>query len=58
MEHEDCISAITDKLAPIAEKKLPNVPISSGDKFWAIMQDSVLAKVTNSQPERQLQEFI
>ncbi len=55
---EDCTSAITDKLEPRAEKKSPNVPISLGLKFLAIIQESVLAKVTSSHPEGQLQEFM
>lgn len=42
----------------MAEKRSPKVPISSEDKFLEMTQDKVLAKVTSSQPERQLQDFI
>lgn len=41
-----------------AARKLPKVSISDGLKFFAIMQESVAAKVTNSQPDGHLQEFI
>ncbi len=49
---------MTERLEPRAEKKSPKVLISSGDKFLEMMQDKVLAKVTSSQPERQLRDFI
>ncbi len=47
-----------ERLAPKAEKKSPKVPMLFADRFLAMIQDSVLAKVTNSQPDGQLQEFI
>ncbi len=46
------------RLSPREERKLAKILISSRLKFFAIMQESVLAKVTNSQPGRQLQEFM
>lgn len=56
--HADCTLAIVERLAPSVEKKLPKVSISSVSRFLAIIQESVLAKVTNSHPEEQLQRFI
>ena len=50
--------AIADKLSPRMVRKLPRRAISSGLKFFEIIHESVLAKVTNSQPEGGVQEFI
>lgn len=41
------------RLSPIDEKRQLKILRSSLLKFFAIMQESVLAKVTNSQPEGQ-----
>ena len=46
------------RLSPREDRKAARILISSTLKFLAIMQESVLAKVTSSQPEGQLQEFI
>lgn len=50
--------AMMAKLSPTAEKKPAKRFTSSVLKFLARAQESVLAKVTNSQPEGPLQEFI
>ena len=56
--HEARTFAIKARLSPSADRKLLKILISFVFRFFAIMQDNVLAKVTNSQPEGQLQEFI
>lgn len=50
--------AMIAKLSPTAEKKLARRLTSSVLKFFARAQESVFAKVTSSQPEGPLQEFI
>lgn len=50
--------AIKARLSPSADRKLLKILISFVFRFFAIMQDNVLAKVTNSQPDGQSQEFI
>lgn len=50
--------AIKARLSPSADRKLLKILRSSVLKFFAIMQDNVLAKVTNSQPDGHSQEFI
>ena len=46
------------RLSPREDRNPAKILISSRLKFLAIMQESVLASVTNSQPDRQLQEFM
>ena len=43
---------MVERFWPRAEKKLPKVAVSSTDKLLASDTDIMLARATNSQPER------
>ena len=49
--------AIVLKLAPNAEKKLPSVSISSGERSFDIFIASILARATSSEPEKLLKHI-
>lgn len=58
LSQDDWTLAMVERLLPSAEKKLPSISISFVFKFFAIMQEIVLAKVTSSHPQGGLQDFI
>lgn len=52
------MAAMVARLSPREDRKLAKMLMSSRLKFLLKIQESGLAKVTSSQPEGQLQEFI